>query len=189
MPDRGRTSLLKLGSVFLVLLALTGALGATALASEGHVVEAASGRYAGRGWTFGLVGHRGERCAVLSTFGRTEGDETMVCGADETVHGPWSESFGDSAPNDASTISVNLTSPRVFALRLLLGHPGPDAHAPTWRYLHTRALTEEQMEEAGLEGRFRFVVLTGIGNLCVLKVRAFDVEGHRLARFNLPCEY
>jgi hypothetical protein len=189
MPGHARIPLLKLGSVILAALALSGASGAIAVASEGHVVEAASGRYAGRDWTFGVFGQGDERCAELSTFGRTEGGELLTCGPDETVHSPWAEGFGDSAPNDASTISVNFTAPRVFALRLLIGHPGPHPHAPTWRYLHTRALTEEQMEEAGLEGRFRFVVLTGIGNLCVLKVRAFDVNGHRLTSFNHPCEY
>ena len=189
MAGPGRISLRKFGSVVLLLFASASALGATAVASEGHVVEAASGRYAGRDWAFGVVGHRDERCEMLSTFGRTEGGGSTVCGADETVHRPWGEGFGDSARNDASTISVNLTAPRVFALRLLIGHPGPHAHAPTWRYLHTRALTEEQMEEAGLEGRFRFVVLNGIGNLCVEKVRAFDIDGHRLASFNRPCEY
>jgi hypothetical protein len=153
------------------------------------MVEAASGHYAGRDWVFGVVGRNGERCLTLSAFGSHWGSEGTVCEADENVKGPWAAGFGDSARNDASTISVNLTAPRVSALRLLLGHPGPHRHAPTWRYVHTRTLTEEQLEEAGLEGRFSFVVLTGIGNLCVLKVRAFDVDGHRLASFNHPCEY
>jgi len=153
------------------------------------MVEAASGRYAGRDWTFGVVGRNGERCLALSAFGSHWGSEGTVCEEDETVNRPWDAGLGDSAPNDASTIAVNLTAPRVFSLRLLLGHPGPHPHAPTWRYLRTRSLTEGQMEEAGLEGRFRFVVLTGIGNLCVEKVRAFDVDGHRLASFNYPCEY
>lgn len=185
----GRNSLRKLLLTPLLILISSGAFGAIAVAYEGHLVEAASGRYAGRDWVFGVVGRHGERCSSLSIFGRTEGSESLVCGLDETVHSPWGEGFGDSAANDASTISVNLTAPRVFALRLLIGHPGPHRHAPTWRYLHTRVLTEEEMEEAGLEGRFRFVVLAGIGNLCVEKVRAFDVDGHRLASFNHPCEY
>ncbi len=136
-----------------------------------------------------MVGRHGERCSSLSASQRTGGSESTVCGRDETVQRPWGEGFGDAARNDASTISVNFTAPRVFALRLLIGHPGPHRHASTWRYLHTRVLTEEQMAEAGLEGRFRFVVLTGIGNLCVEKVRAFNVDGHRLASFNHPCEY
>lgn len=173
----------------MVLLGLSGMAGAYALATNGHLVEAASGHYAGRDWRFGVVGRNGERCLTLSAVGRQWGSESTVCEADEQVQRPWGGGFGDSAPNDASTIAINLTAPRVFALRLLLGHPGPHRHSPTWRYLHTRALTEEQREEAGLEGSFRFVVLTGIGNLCVLKVRAFDVDGHRLASFNHPCEY
>jgi hypothetical protein len=49
--------------------------------------------------------------------------------------------------------------------------------------------TPQQLEEAGLEFPFHFVVLTGIGNLCVEKVRAFDQSGHRLAKLSLPCEY
>jgi hypothetical protein len=187
MLRQAKILLLRLGPTVLVLLALSGA--GAAVASEGHLVEAASGHYAGRDWSFGVVGHRGERCLTLSAFGGHWGSEGMVCEEDETVHSPWDAGFGDSAANDASTISVNLTAPRVLALRLLIGHPGPHRHAPTWRYLHTRALTEEQMEEAGLEGRFRFVILNGIGNLCVLKVRAFDADGHRLASFNHPCEY
>jgi hypothetical protein len=84
---------------------------------------------------------------------------------------------------------VNLTAPRVASVRLLLGHPGPHRHASTWRFLHTRSPTPQQLEDASLEFPFNFVVLTGIGNLCVEKVRAFDRSGRRLAKLSLPCEY
>jgi len=173
-----------------ILLALVGAIGAAiAPAAEGKIVELASGRYAGREWAFAVNGSRDERCLVLQTIGGGWGSEGTICEKDEPVSRYWDAGFGDAAENDASTIAVNLASPRVASVRLLLGHPGPHPHASNWRFLHTRSPTPQQLEEAGLESPFNFVVLAGIGNLCVEKVRAFDRSGRRLAKLSLPCEY
>jgi hypothetical protein len=173
-----------------VLLALAGTLcAAFAPAAEGKIVELASGRYAGREWAFAVNGPRDERCLVLQTIGGGWGSEGTICEEDEPISRYWDSGFGDAAENDASTIAVNLTAPSVVSVRLLLGHPGPHRHASTWRFLHTRSPTPQQLEEAGLESPFNFVVLTGIGNLCVEKVRAFDSSGRRLAKLSLPCEY
>jgi hypothetical protein len=173
-----------------VLLALLGTLGAAiAPAAESKVVELASGRYAGREWAFNVSGPKDERCLGLQTLGGGWSSEGTVCEEEVPIRRFWSSGFGDAAENDASTIAVNLTSPRVASLRLLLGHPGPHRHASTWRFLHTRSPSPQQLEEAGLESPFNFVVFTGIGNLCVEKVRAFDRSGHRLAKLSLPCEY
>lgn len=173
-----------------VLLALVGTAGAVIpSAAEGKVIELASGRYAGRDWSFGVNGPHEERCLVLQTIGGGWSSEGTICEEDEPIKGVWDSGLGDAAANDASTVAVNLTSPRVASLRLLLGHPGPHRHASTWRFLHTRSPTSQQLEEAGLESPFNFVVLTGIGNLCVEKVRAFDHSGLRIAKFSLPCEY
>lgn len=173
-----------------ILLALLGAVGASIpAAAAGDVVELASGRYAGREWSFVVSGPKEQRCLGLRTFGGGWGSEGTICEEDEPVQRLWSTGFGDAAENDASTIAVNLTSPRVASVRLLLGHPGPHRHASTWRFLRTRSPSAQQLEEASLGFPFNFVVLTGIGNLCVEKVRAFDRSGKRLAKLSLPCEH
>jgi hypothetical protein len=128
----------------LVLLALVGTIGAAvAPAAEGKFVELASGRYAGRDWAFGVNGPRDERCLVLQTIGGGWGGAGTICGEDEPISRYWDSGFGDAAENDASTIAVNLTSPHVASVRLLLGHPGPHRHASTWRFLHTRSPTPQ----------------------------------------------
>lgn len=174
-------------SILLALMATVGA--AVAPVAEGDVVELASGQYAGREWSFVVSGPKEERCLGLQTSGGGWGSEGTICEEDEPIVRFWSSGFGDAAANDASTIAVNLTASSVASVRLLLGHPGPHRHASTWRFLHTRSPTPQRLEAAGLEFPFNFVVLTGIGNLCVEKVRAFDRNGRRLAKLSLPCVY
>ena len=152
--------------------------------SEGYVV-AASGKVSGHRWTLEAGRRRGQRCFKLSLAAKTLGIAT-TCEMPATPPKLWSRVVGNS--DETASVELDLTSPRVSRLKLLLGHPG---HGPsTWWAGSTRSLSKTQASEARLSADFRFAVLAGQGeNLCVKKVRAFDRDGHLLESMSVPCEY
>jgi hypothetical protein len=151
-------------------------------------VKVAIGKVAGHTWSLGVGASHGQRCYKLSLSSRFYG-ETTTCG--ESIGAPsqlWRRLTG--ASDESASVELDVTSTRVWRLRLLLGHPGRQSRAPTWQTMPTRTISSAQAASAHLERNFRFAVLTGRGpNLCVEKVRAFDREGNLLERLSVPCEY
>jgi hypothetical protein len=100
----------------------------------------------------------------------------------------WQRRVGNA--DESSAVELDITSPRVRKLELLLGHPGRHSRPSTWETVATRMMSPAQAAEAHLARNFRFAVLTGRGaNLCVEKVRSFDREGGLLESLSVPCEY
>lgn len=151
---------------------------------EGYVV-AASGKVSGHRWTLEAGRQRGQRCFKLSLAAHTLGIATTC---EMPVEPPklWNRVVGNS--DETASVELNITSPRVSRLKLLLGHPGRGPS--TWWAGPTRSLSKTEASQAHLNANFRFAVLAGRGpNLCVEKVRAFDRAGHLLESMSVPCEY
>jgi hypothetical protein len=151
-------------------------------------VKVAAGKVAGHTWSLGVGASHGRRCYKLSLRSRFYGETT---GCEESTRSPdqlWRRLIG--ASDESASVELDVTSTRVWRLRLLLGHPGRQSRAPTWQTMPTRTISPAQAASADLERNFRFAVLTGRGpNLCVEKVRAFDREGNLLEKLSVPCEY
>lgn len=176
--------------LILALLATTctGLLAAIAIAGAPEsYVRVAAGRVAGEQWTLGLAGHRGRRCFALGLLGQTYG-VASYCEAAGQPPELWQRRTGN-ADEDAA-VEIDVTTPRVRKLKLLLGHPGGHPDRPTWQTVSTRLITSAQAAETHLKRNFRFAVLSGHGpNLCVEEVRAFDRKGTLLENISVPCEY
>jgi hypothetical protein len=151
-------------------------------------VKVATGKVAGHTWSLGVGASHGQRCYKLSLGSRFYGETT---GCEESTRAPgqlWRRLTG--ASDESASVELDVTSARVWRLKLLLGHPGRDSPAPTWQTVPTRMISPAQAASAHLKRNFRFAVLTGRGpNLCVEKVRAFDREGSLLKKLSVPCEY
>jgi hypothetical protein len=83
---------------------------------------------------------------------------------------------------------LSISVPQVVSVNLLLAHPG-EQRRPNWQRVGMRMLTEKEARRAHLKRDFRYAVLTGVGNLCVKKVRAFDRLGRLLEARSTACEY
>jgi hypothetical protein len=180
---RGRASILAL-----LIAICTGLVAALAIADTPEsYVGVARGKVAGEQWTLGLASHRGRRCFALGLLGQFYG-ETSYCEAAGEPPELWQRRTGNA--DERAAVEIDVTTPRVRKLKLLLGHPGGHPVRPTWETMPTRLITAAQAAEAHLKRNFRFAVPSGRGpNLCVEKVRAFDRNGVLLESISVPCEF
>ena len=151
----------------------------------------ASGRFLGRTWSLGIEKANDRRCYELSLGGRIGGGDS-VCESNRQFNEPWSRRLGESDLNNSASVELDITSPQVRRLELLLGHPPATPRSPhrkpTWLNVATREITGAQAAKAHVNKAFRFAIVAGAGNLCVEKVRAFDSSGRLLENITVPCE-
>lgn len=130
----------------------------------------------------------GERCFSLSVLrGTWESDDTG-CGAGPFLHGAWSHVLGDAGADGEPSVELNLTSPRIRTLNLLLGHPLSGKPA-TWTEFPTHVLNAKQARISHMPRDFRFAVVTEVESSCVEAVEGFDRWGHVVVNEKVPCEY
>jgi hypothetical protein len=152
---------------------------------ESYIVVA-RGKVAGEQWTLGLASHRGRRCFALGLLGQNYA-VTSYCEAAGEPPELWQRRTGNA--DERAAVEIDVTTPQVRKLKLLLGHPGGHPARAAWETMPTRLITPAQAAEAHLKRNFRFAVLSGRGaNLCVEKVRAFDRNGVLLESISVPCE-
>lgn len=152
-------------------------------------VEVDSGKFGGSHWRFRVGGGHGERCIELRLSGRSSGySKGAVCDQGIPMHWHWQMVFGVGGGNgNFPTVQLGISSPRVSRVNLLLGHPG--RHRPAnWHSYELRSITRSEAHRAHLKRDFHYAVLTGMGFLCVKKVRAFDRFGDLVERRSLHCE-
>jgi len=175
-------------SVFLVLAAL--AISQTSIASAGTVgrfVRADEGEVGGVRWSLRMAQQHGERCYDLFTIRGTWGSDGTVCGGRDP-RGDWSPVLGDAGADGEPSIELNLTSPRVRTLNLLLGHPV--SHKPaTWTEFRTHVLNPKQARISHMPRDFRFAVVTEVESACIEAVEARDRWGHVVLDEEVPCEF
>jgi hypothetical protein len=173
--------------VFLVLSAF--AFSQASIASAGTVgkfVRADEGEVDGVRWSVRMARQHGERCYDLFTLrGRWGGDGT-VCGGGP--RGDWSRVLGDAGADGEPSIELNLTSPRVRTLNLLLGHPVSRKPA-RWEEFPTHVLNAKQARTSHMPRDFRFAVVTEVESACIEAVEARDRWGHVVLDEKVPCEF
>jgi hypothetical protein len=96
--------------------------------------------------------------------------------------------LGDAGADGEPSVELDLTSPRIRTLRLLLGHPVSGKPA-TWQELRTRVLNRKQARISHLPRDFRFAVVTEIESACVEAVEGRDRWGHVVLDEKVPCEF
>jgi hypothetical protein len=130
----------------------------------------------------------GERCYRLATVRSSWGSDLRVCGREVPSKVTWRRVVGSSGDGRGASVELELTSPRVRSLRLLLGHPR-GADEPTWERFNTRVLNAAQAEISHMPRDFRFAVVVEPHDFCVEAVEAFDRRGVLIEDEAVPCEY
>jgi len=87
------------------------------------------------------------------------------------------------------TVVLSIASPKVRQVNLLLAHPARLHRLPNWHRYRLRELSSGVLRRARLKRGFGYAALTGLGTLCVKKVRAFDQQGNLVEVRSRPCEY
>lgn len=154
---------------------------------SGRFVLADSGSFAGVRWELGMARIYRQRCFALSVDRPEWSSEGRVCGG-RPPEGDWSHVLGDAGEGSEPSFELNLSSPRVRSLNLLLGHPGTDREA-SWHLFPTHVLNVRQARISHMPRDFRFAVVAAYGPTCVEAVEAFDRWGHVLMDEEVPCEY
>lgn len=144
------------------------------------------GRIGETAWSLAIGAGEERRCYRLTMVGPGGFTEAKVCDQGIPRFHLWDPLFGSSGDNASAVVSTS--APEVRRVNLLLAHPGSERDS-NWHSFRMRLLTEDEARRAHLERDFRYAVLTGIGELCVKKVRAFDFRGGLLEMRNTPCEY
>ena len=150
----------------------------------------ASGRFLGRTWSLGIGKSNDRRCYELSMRGRIRRkrfgmriESTVQRTLEPTPRRVRSQ-------NNSTSVELDITSPRVRRLTLLLGHPPAMPRSPhrkpTWLTVATRAITVAQAAKAHVNKAFRFAIVAGAGSNCVEHVRAFDSSGQLLESIAVP---
>jgi hypothetical protein len=149
-----------------------------------------AGRLADSRWSLGVGAAPGERCFQLRLSGGNAGTfRAAICDQRIPMHWQWQRVFGVGGGNGPfPVVELSISSSRVRRVNLLLGHPGMH-RPPNWHAYEMRLLKPGEAKRAHLKRAFRFAVLTGLGNLCVTKVRAFDRDGDLVEARSMPCEY
>jgi hypothetical protein len=166
----------------LVLVLVLGA--GVALGSRGtHLTTVASGGTGPGRWKVAIGNNRsGEPCVRIGS----ETGGLITCG--EEPESNWRRVAGFPAAGSRPWLEVDMTSPRVRVLRLLIGDPG-SGRKPTWRRFSPALLTLEQAREARMPRDFRYVVVTEAGDACVEGVKGLDRRGRVLLDERVPCDY
>jgi hypothetical protein len=173
----------KIGLVGLALMVCGVAI---AQALPVRYVTVDEGRIAETAWSLAVGAGEEKRCYRLTMEGSGDFTQGMVCGREVPRFHLWDPLFGSSG-GDASAV-VSTSAPEVRRVNLLLAHPGSE-RGTNWHSFQMRLLTEDEARRARLKRDFRYAVLTGVGELCVKKVRAFDFRGRLLEKRDTPCEY
>lgn len=160
--------------------------GATA-GTSGRFVLADSGTFAGVTWEVGMARIHRQRCYSLSTARSEFSGEGRACGGDPPM-GDWGHVLGDAGERSEPSFELDLTSPRVKSLNLLLGHPGTDRTA-SWHRFQTLVLNARQARISHMPRDFRFAVIAAYGPTCVEFVEAVDFSGQVVMDEEVPCEY
>jgi hypothetical protein len=155
--------------------------------TSGRFVLADSGTFAGVPWEVGMARIHRQRCYSLSTARGGFLGEGRVCGGGAPI-GDWGHVLGDAGERSEPSFELDLTSPRVRSLDLLLGHPGTDRD-PSWHHFQTRVLNVRQAKISHMPRDFRFAVIAAYGPTCVEAVEAVDVSGQVVMDEEVPCEY
>lgn len=108
--------------------------------------------------------------------------EGSICGPWEAP-GFWSP--GQGSVGDDYTVELDLTDLDVARVELRVRQRGGGT---TVRSIATRRLSLEQARRSQVRRDFRYVVLAGRGELCVVGVTAYDTNGELLGHKELPCE-
>lgn len=177
-------TLLKAIGLAIVVSLVAGAVLAEAL--PGRFVPIDEGRFASSTWSLAAGANGEERCFRLTLDGSGGWSQAKVCDQNIPQFHFWDPLFGSS--EDAATAVMSISAPQVWRVNLFLAHPG-SGRKPNWHKFPMRLLSAEEAKRAHLKRDFRYAVLTGAGNLCVKKVRAFDRDGQLLEKRNSPCEY
>jgi hypothetical protein len=173
---------------FLVLSAF--AVSQTSIASAGTVgkfVRVDEGEVGGVLWSVRMARQHGERCYDLFTLRGAWGGEGTVCG-DSGPPSDWSHVLGDAGADGEPSIELNLTSPRIRTLNLLLGHP-VSHRPPTWKEFPTHVLNAKQARISHMPRDFRFAVVTEVESACIEAVEGRDRWGHVVLSEEVPCEF
>jgi hypothetical protein len=184
-------SLVRVASLSLAVLVLAnGVASADTPDRQGKVekVPAASGKVLDNHWRVGFFGAaHGQVCswiAVVPPPGPTNfGSEGSVCGRWEAP-GIWKPVQGDFGDGDR-TVSLYLTDLDVARVKLLVKRRGGGSSIRT---MGTRRLGRDRATRARVRRDFRYVVLAGRGELCVVAVTAYDRAGRTLDHQRRFCE-
>jgi hypothetical protein len=170
----------------LAALALLGLLAAAAFGSHGtHLVTVAEGGAGLDRWEVAIGSNRDHEPCFRVNSGSLG---LITCGGLLAPEGEWARRAGASADETGRSVEVNVTSPRVRRLRLLIGHPD-SGRKPSRRWFSPQLLTEKQAGEAHLSRNFRYVVFTERGESCVEGVKGLDRRGRAVVDERVPCEY
>jgi hypothetical protein len=173
-------------AIALTAIAAMAPVGAIA-GTSGRFVLADSGSFGGVSWELGMARVHRQRCYALSTVRPEWADGGRVCGGGAPT-GDWTDPLGDAGEGAEPSFDLNLTSPRVRSLNLLLGHPGTDRVA-SWHRFSTKVLSAKQARISHMPRDFRFVVVAAHGPTCVEAVEAFDRWGQVVMDEEVPCTY
>lgn len=182
MRERGRAVRGVVAAAGAVLLLGTG----SAIALPKRFVPVDSGRISGTVWELAMGATGKERCYRLTMDGRGGWSQAKTCDQGIPQWHLWELEFGFS--EGAAAASVSISAPQVHRVNLLMANPGT-GRRPNWHEFPMRILTERQARRAHLKRDFRYAVLTGVGDFCVKKVRAFGSRGQLLEKRNTVCEY
>jgi len=169
-----------------VLIAL-GIVSPAVAGTPGRFVRADEGEVNGVFWSVRMARRNGERCYDLFTLRGAWGGDGTVCGGGR-LRGDWSRPLGDVGADGEPSVELDLTSPRVRTLNLLLGHPVSDKPA-TWEEFPTHVLNAKQARISHMPRDFRFAVVTDVESACVEAVEALDRWGHIVLDEEVPCEF
>jgi hypothetical protein len=175
------------GAVLLAILVVAGAFGSEKV----EKVPAASGTVQKTRWHVGFFRSKhGEFCSWIATEPTVPGSNPVeaggtsgaVCGAWEAP-GIWKPEQG--VVEKGFTISLFLTGLDVARVRLKVKQRGGGSKIRSFR---TKRLGATQAGRSQVRRDFRYVVLTGHGDLCVIGVTAYGFKGKPLGQQRSFCE-
>ncbi len=106
--------------VVAVLLGVATSSAPASFPSQQSYVSVASGQVGGQTWSLKMRGHQQQRCFWLNLEPTTGHGE--VCQSDDPPSKLWQHVFG--ASNTSASAELEITSTRVWRLKLLFAHPG-----------------------------------------------------------------